>query len=101
MLNVAISRARDYLFILWPDMNCSAENLIELNNSLEIINPKVLDEKTLEKMLYGNSSLRENVFISTHGKINAYGKDIGVKYELKLDGAEMNLNSIDVFVNKR
>jgi superfamily I DNA and/or RNA helicase len=104
LLNVAISRARDYLFILMPDINCSAENLMELNNVLESLSPNVLSENVLEHILYRNSSLKEKVFISTHGKINAYGKNIGVKYEIKLDenneNSNDNLNSIDVFVNK-
>ena len=73
---------------------------MELNNVLESLSPNVLSEKVLEHILYRNSSLKEKVFISTHGKINAYGKNIGVKYEIKLDGDEMNLNSIDVFINR-
>ena len=76
---------------------------MELNNVLESLSPNVLSEKVLEHILYRNSSLKEKVFISTHGKINAYGKSIGVKYEIKLENNENsndNLNSIDVFVNK-
>ena len=76
---------------------------MELNNVLESLSPNVLSENVLEHILYRNSSLKEKVFISTHGKINAYGKDIGVKYEIKLENNENSkndLNSLDVFVNK-
>ncbi|MCQ6253582.1 AAA domain-containing protein [Methanocaldococcus sp.] len=103
LLNVAISRARDYLFILLPNVNNISENLIRLYGYIKQLDGgvKIIGSEELEKSLLNGKIIKNISFISTHGKINTYGKDIGVKYEIKLDEINnKNLNSIDVFINK-
>lgn len=78
ILNVSISRARDYLFVLMPDDNTENIEHLELikfieelikrdKNSQEVLTPN------LELEIFGDSKyLENNTFFTTHQNVNVY-----------------------------
>ena len=78
IVNVAISRARDYLFVLVPDDNTKNVQNLSLINKLKRLVEKDLhtdqNTKDLEELLFGNSDyLEENAFSTGHQMVNVYG----------------------------
>ncbi len=82
ILNVAISRAEDYLIMLMPDTQCEGWNqLTELKKVVELSRLSGKDIFTeikssdIEKKLKGNNNyFSSNTFSSAHQKVNIYGK---------------------------
>lgn len=102
ILNVAISRAQDYLFILTPDRNTDGYSNMVLFNSnngiFDILNKlndvKHFNCKDIENHLFASSDyIEKNSFRTDHQMINVYTKPI-VKYFISTD-----YNSIDVQLN--
>lgn len=102
ILNVAISRAQEYLFILTPDSETDGYSnmvLFNSNNGIFDISKKLSDvkyfvHKDLEKHLFGASDyIEKNSFRTDHQLINVYTKPI-IKYFISTDN-----NSIDVQLN--
>lgn len=97
ILNVAISRAKDYLFLLMPDKEYeSFDNLTEIrmmgkivvDNNLE---RSVCSSEKLEGVLFGNSNfIEDNTFVTSHQLTNVYTEP-STKYEIRIDD-----NSVDV-----
>lgn len=79
IINVAISRARDYLFVLMPDENTEKLENLKLVNQVETLmranaQCKVVDSHSLEKTMFGNELyLEENSFSTGHQSVNVYG----------------------------
>lgn len=78
IINVAISRAKDYLFVLMPNADTeNVQNLFLINKLRRIIEKDFYIERStneLEFLLFNNSSyLEENAFSTGHQLVNVYG----------------------------
>jgi len=102
ILNVAISRARDYLIILMPDENSpNVQNLKKVNqiaNLCFVSGNKHCAEFTsqeIEKKLFGsNSYIFDNSFATSHQKVNVYSDPVK-KYEVRCEDI-----AVDVQIRK-
>ena len=88
ILNVALSRAKDYLILLMPDIP-GLEKLEQLKAVLkkDEIKPYVQEftAAEIEQILFSNSHfIAENTAITTHQRINVYGKPVK-KYEVRIE----------------
>ena len=101
IINVAISRARDYLFLLIPHKDTDGyANLREINTLGRIVintcpnQYQYFTSDEIEKLLFGRSKyLEENTFVTSHQMANVY-TEAGVKYEVRIDD-----NSVDVQIS--
>lgn len=98
IINVAISRAKDYLFVLMPDEETdNVHNLFLINKLRKIIEKDSYVEKTtreLESLLFDNGTyLEENVFSTGHQLVNVYGLP-EKRYEIRSEE-----NAVDVQVH--
>ena len=102
IINVAVSRARDYLFLLIPHKDTVGyENLVEINKIGRIIIDNCKGEyqyftsDQIEKLIFGQSKyLEENTFVTSHQMANVY-TEAGMKYEVRIDD-----NSVDVQISE-
>ena len=100
IINVSISRARDYLFVLMPDDNTeNVDNLLLIKKMESII--KESDDYTeyssdyIENLMFGKSNyLEENSFSTSHRSVNVYGLP-EQKYEIRSED-----NAIDIQIYK-
>ena len=97
IINVAISRASDYLFILLPHPDSYGyENLIEINNLCGIANHKctsvtLFNSEVIEKAIFNKRDFIEsNTFVTTHQVANVYTSASGL-YEVRIDE-----NAVDI-----
>ena len=97
ILNVAISRAGDYLFVLLPHPDSYGyENLIEINKLCGIANRKcpsvaVLNSEVIEKAIFNKKDfIEQNTFVTTHQVANVYTSVSGL-YEVRIDE-----NAVDI-----
>lgn len=92
ILNVAISRARDYLFVLMPDDKTeNVKKLQKINQIADLCfvyggqNFAQFSSITIESKLFGSPSyIYDNSFATTHQKVNVYSKPVK-KYELRCE----------------
>ncbi|WP_343643160.1 AAA domain-containing protein [Chryseobacterium sp.] len=92
ILNVAISRAKDYLFILMPDdMTQDIENLYRIKRIERLANQysagriSVYETEIVEEKLLGSSTyIYDNSFATTHQSVNVYSKP-EKKYEIRCE----------------
>ncbi len=100
ILNVAISRARDYLFVVMPDdYTDKIENLKQVNRIEKYINDigryNEYHSSDLELMMFGKKNyLEENSFTTGHQSVNVYGLP-EKKYEVRSEET-----AVDVQVHK-
>ena len=102
IVNVAISRAQDYLCVFMPSNSCDGyQNLTELRNLGYISNSKLKDytgiiqQQELEKLLFGTTHyLDMNVFVTSHQIANVYTRP-AAHYEVRCDE-----KSIDIQVDE-
>ena len=97
ILNVAISRASDYLFVLLPHPDSYGyENLIEINKLCGIANLKcqsvnLFNSEIVEKAIFGKRDfIEQNTFVTTHQVANVYTNVSGL-YEIRIDE-----NAVDI-----
>lgn len=97
ILNVAISRASDYLFVLLPHPDSYGyENLIEINKLCGIANRKcssvaLFNSEVIEKAIFNKRDFIEsNTFVTTHQVANVYTSVSGL-YEVRIDE-----NAVDI-----
>lgn len=97
ILNVAISRAKDYLFVLLPHPDSYGyENLIEINKLCGIANKKcpsvaLFNSDVIEKAIFNKRNFIEsNTFVTTHQVANVYTSTSGL-YEVRIDE-----NAVDI-----
>lgn len=98
IINVAISRAKDYLFVLVPDDNTeNVDNLWLINKLKTIIEKDFHSEqksKDIEELLFDNRDyLEENAFATGHQLVNVYGLP-EKRYEIRSED-----NALDVQVH--
>jgi superfamily I DNA and/or RNA helicase len=92
ILNVSISRARDYLFILMPDDNTQdIENLYKIQKIERLIyrlapnNHSVYESTKIEEIMFGsNTYVYDNSFATSHQSVNVYSKPER-KYEIRCE----------------
>ncbi|MDE7418471.1 MAG: AAA family ATPase [Lachnospiraceae bacterium] len=88
IINVSISRAKDYLFVIMPDDDTENVNNLFLIKRMEqyIKDSKMYieyDSHSIEKMIFGNSNyLEENSFSTSHQRVNVYSL-LEQKYEIR------------------
>ena len=100
IINVSISRARDYLFILMPDDDTeNVDNLLLIKKMENII--KESDDYTeytsnyIEGIMFGQSNfLEENTFSTSHQSVNVYELPEQI-YEVRSED-----NAIDIQIHK-
>jgi hypothetical protein len=97
--NVAISRARDYLWILNPydDLtNPHVEKILKTNNTVNN-RKEVLKPGMLEKLMFGKSNYLEgHCFVTGHDNINIFGSSSEMKYFIRT-----NETAIDVQISEK
>jgi hypothetical protein len=92
ILNVAISRAKDYLILLMPDENTEGvENLYQIKRLKGIIDYHLAgvcqrwQSQQIEEILFGIPDfLYENTFATTHQSVNVYTQP-EKKYEIRIE----------------
>jgi superfamily I DNA and/or RNA helicase len=98
IINVAISRAKDYLFLLIPHPKTEGfQNLYEIKRLGKIASTTEKDHiqyytsDDIEQILFGKKFfLENNTFVTSHQMANVYTEP-GMKYEVRIDE-----NSVDV-----
>jgi hypothetical protein len=100
IVNVSISRARDYLFILMPDDDTeNVENLTLIKKIERLCKEQPVwseqQSATIEKLMFGNESyLEDNSFSTGHQLVNVYGKP-EKRYEIRSED-----NAVDVQIHE-
>lgn len=100
IINVSISRARDYLFIVMPnDETENISNLILVKRVEHLIQKSGAWEELLspdiEKIMFGDSNyLENNAFSTSHQSVNVYGLP-EKSYEVRTEE-----NAVDIQVHK-
>ena len=98
IINVAISRAKDYLFVLVPDDDTENVGSLFLINKLKRLIEKdfhsVQEAKDIEELLFDNRDyFEENAFSTGHHSVNVYGLP-EKRYEIRSED-----NALDVQVH--
>lgn len=100
ILNVAISRAKDTLFILMPNHEYEHYNQLYELRTLGGITCNMKESVTtmssneIENVMFDNPNyIEDNTFVTMHQMTNVYDKS-GYKYEIRIDE-----NSVDVQIN--
>ena len=100
IVNVSISRAKDYLFIVMPDDNTENVNNLELIKKLENLckinnNYSEYNSNDIERLMFGNSKwLEENSFSTGHQNVNVY-KLPEKHYEIRSEDKAIDIQIID------
>jgi hypothetical protein len=103
IVNVSISRARDYLILLMPDdATKGIENLYQLRRLYGIIRyymrswSQQWTSQQIEEILFGNPAyLYDHTFATTHQSVNVYTQP-EKKYEIRIEET-----AIDVQVHRK
>lgn len=95
IINVSISRARDYLIIVMPDDDTeNIENLRLINRVEEICNDNGSTEylsPEIEEMIFNDDHyLENNSFATSHQIVNVYGKP-ELKYEIRSEDTAVDI----------
>ncbi|MBQ1931997.1 MAG: hypothetical protein II360_00685, partial [Muribaculaceae bacterium] len=97
IVNVAISRAQDYLCILLPHCGTDGYNKLYELNQIGLIAQKdsanvqtyTCDE--IEEIIYGKKFyIENNTFVTSHQLANVYTKPIK-KYEIRIDESSVDI----------
>ena len=102
IINVAISRAQDYLIIMMPDQDCKGYENLEYINRLGAISTKkyrdtttVIPADEVERVVFGKKHyLESNTFVTSHQLANVYTKPTCL-YEIRVDD-----HSVDIQVGE-
>ena len=101
IINVSISRAKDYLFVIMPDDNTeNIDNLFLLKQIEQYIKESntytEYDSHSIEHLIFGNSNyLEDNSFSTSHQSVNVYGLP-EQKYEIRSED-----EAIDIQIHKK
>ncbi|MTI81239.1 MAG: DNA helicase [Firmicutes bacterium] len=100
IVNVSISRARDYLFIIMPDDSTENVSNLTMIKRIEKLCKKQPDwiereSRYIEEMIFGsNSYLEDNSFSTSHQLVNVYRKP-EKRYEVRSED-----NAVDVQIHE-
>ena len=100
IINVAVSRARDYLFVVMPERETKGKQHLLLINQLEALcvdcGAKTFNTKELEQKMFSNSNyIEENTFSTSHQNINVY-EIPEKKYEVRTEDS-----AVDIQIHKK
>lgn len=95
IINVSVSRATDYLFVVMPNSDYEhSDKLIELNRLCTImrrLSCKQFTHDDIERAIYGHKGvIEENTFVTSHQMTNVY-TDFSKKYEVRIDETSMDI----------
>lgn len=95
IVNVAMSRARDYLFFIVPEKPVDGFKTREtLGNLVDEKHRSILHCSDIEQTIFGNKNyIFENTNVMTHLPVNVY-YDTHAKYEVRIDD-----NTLDIQIN--
>lgn len=99
IINVSISRAQDYLFLIMPDDNTKNISNLQLIKQVEklfhSVNYSEFNSAKIEKLIFGKENhIEENSFSTGHQNVNIYTKPERV-YEIRSDD-----NAVDIQIHK-
>lgn len=100
IINVSISRARDYLFVIMPDDNTENVGNLTLIKKVEKLckeQPDWIEQQSssIEELIFGSKSyLEDNSFSTSHQLVNVYGKP-EKRYEVRSED-----NAVDVQIHQ-
>lgn len=100
IINVSLSRAKDYLFILMPDSNTQGINSLFLLNKVEELclksgHCKEFSSHDIEKYIFNNPNyIDENSFSSGHKNVNVYRRP-EKKYEIRSEQSAIDIQIYD------
>lgn len=120
IINVSISRAKDYLFLIMPDDNTDNIHNLRLVKRVEQLIKQggcytELHTPELEKLMFGSSTyLEDNTFSTGHQSVNVYGLpekryeirsedtavDVQIHRPMRLPTQEMTVTSARISSNK-
>ena len=96
IINVAISRARDYLFVLLPDARTENIERLRLVSRLERLIKAVgecceMQSNEIEKIIFGSPTfIEENAFSTAHQDVNIYGS-VERRYEIRSEDTAVDI----------
>jgi hypothetical protein len=96
IINVSVSRARDYLIVIMPDNNTEKVNMLRLIKKVENLcrssgNCNVYSTKEIEEIIFGNDNyIEENAFATGHQLVNVYGNP-EKKYEIRSENTAIDV----------
>lgn len=96
ILNVAISRARDYLFVVMPDDQTEKVEQLFLVKRIETLLKSTVDyneimSSALEKMMFDSTTfIEENAFSTAHQSVNIYGSTER-RYEIRSEETAVDI----------
>ena len=100
IINVSISRARDYLFVLMPDDNTQNIENLRLVRKVEALMKESDDyaefnSAELERVMFGSTNyLEDNAFSTGHQSVNVYGLP-EKRYEVRSEE-----NAVDIQIHR-
>ncbi|MEI6132578.1 MAG: DEAD/DEAH box helicase [Bacillota bacterium] len=100
IINVSISRARDYLFVIMPDDNTENIGNLTLIKTVEKLckeQPQWVEHlsPSIEEFIFGSKTfLEDNSFSTSHQLVNVYGKP-EKRYEIRSED-----NAVDVQIHE-
>lgn len=96
IMNVAISRAKDYLFVIMPDDNTEKIENLKLVKRIERLIKKTslwkeFNSHDIEKIMFDNPLyLEKNSFATSHQSVNVYGLPEN-KYEIRAEDSAVDI----------
>jgi superfamily I DNA and/or RNA helicase len=96
IINVSISRARDYLFIIMPDDETENINNLKLVKKVETIckeQSSYIEKKSndIEQIIFGsNSYLEDSSFTTSHQSVNVY-REPEQRYEIRSEDSAVDV----------
>ncbi len=103
IINVAVSRARDYLVLLVPDLDnemqklplfhsSSRPGLMNIIDEIDSSNIARLDARDLEKALMGKENyFQDNSFTNVHQSVNVYS-NLFKEYIVRYSGSSIDVH---------
>ncbi len=101
LLNVAISRARDYLILLIPDEDTRGiQNLTKINEILKLIDgikkPVEYTSERIEELLKNKKDhISDSTFITSHQLVNVYSTTPENDYEFRISDDAVDVQILD------
>ena len=106
ILNVSVSRAKDYLFIIMPDDRTENIHRLQLVKKLEGLLKRSGDcaeysSEDIEEILFGERNyLENNAFSTGHQNVNVYGKP-EKRYEIRTEDNAVDVQLVDADRSER
>jgi hypothetical protein len=96
IINVSISRARDYLFVIMPDDETESVQNLQLVKKVEMLCKRRSScsenaSNNLEKIIFGSESyIEDNSFSTSHQQVNVYAEP-ELRYEIRSEETAVDM----------